>query len=374
MTQEKNDLDNLLKDSDFKSLPKKGELVEGEVVGIERGEIYLNIDGLFTGIVRGKETASETGEYSNLKIGDKVMATVIETENEKDLLELSFRSAGHQQAWQKINELKNSAQVVEAKVLAANKGGLLLQLDRIQGFLPVSQLSSENYPRVEGGNKRKIFDKLKSFVNKKIKVKILDANEKEDKLIFSEKDVYADERKEKLKQIKIGGEVQGKITAVVDFGVFVEFQIPNSDQKMEGLVHISELAWQRIEHPKDIFKTGDMVKAQIISIDDGRVSLSIKNLEEDPWKKATQKYKIGDEVNGKVLKTDKFGAFVELENNIHGLAHISELSEKQVTSPEEVVEIGKTYKFKIVSLDPEDHRLGLSLKKQEKQEKEKKEN
>ncbi len=367
------ELDTLLKGNDFKNPPKVEDLIKATVVGIKQGEVYLDVDGIFTGMVRGRELVDESGQFSNLKIGDEVIATVVELENEKGVMELSFRSAGHQQAWQKLEDLKDSKEIVEVKILSANKGGLLVQLDRVQGFLPVSQLSAEHYPRVEGGNKSKILEKLRSFVNSKFKVKILDLDEKEEKLIVSEKDVFAEERTAMLEKIKINDIIDGKVTAVVDFGAFIEFEA-EKNKTVEGLIHISELAWQRIDHPRDVLKVGQEVKAQIISIDNGRVSLSLKKLQKDPWKKAAEKYQIGQIAKGKVLKTDKFGAFVELDEDIHGLAHISELSDKQIDEPSDVVEVGKEYDFKIVSIEADDHRLGLSMKKEsEKKEEEPKE-
>jgi len=165
------ELDTLLKGNDFKNPPKVEDLIKATVVGIKQGEVYLDVDGIFTGMVRGRELVDESGQFSNLKIGDEVIATVVELENEKGVMELSFRSAGHQQAWQKLEDLKDSKEIVEVKILSANKGGLLVQLDRVQGFLPVSQLSAEHYPRVEGGNKSKILEKLRSFVNSNLKLK-----------------------------------------------------------------------------------------------------------------------------------------------------------------------------------------------------------
>jgi len=361
MLNNNKELDGLLKSDDFKNPPKVGDLVKAKVSGIKQGEIYLDIDGIFTGLVRGRELVDESGQSSNLKIGDEIIATVMEVENEKGVMELSFRSAGHQQAWQKLNDFKNSGEIVEAKILSANKGGLLVQLDRVQGFLPVSQLSAEHYPRVEGGNKNKILEKLRGYINKKFKVKILDIDEKEEKLIVSEKQIFAEERQAMLQAISPGDVVDGKITAVVDFGVFIEFEVKKGG-KMEGLIHISELAWQRIDHPRNMFRVGNEVKAEVINVDDGRVSLSLKKLQTDPWKKAAEKYCLGQKIKGKVLKTDKFGAFIELDDEIHGLAHISELSNQQITEPNDVVKINEIYEFTVVSIEPEEHRLGLSLK------------
>lgn len=359
----KNILDDLLKNADTKVMPKVGDLVEARVLNITKGEVYLDIDGLFVGMVRGRELVDESGRFSDLKPGDMVLATVVEAENEKGVLELSFRSAGHLKAWQELEDLRKSGEIVEVKILDANKGGLLIQLRNMQGFLPVSQLSQDNYPRVDGGNKIKILEKLKSFIGKKFKVKVLDVDEKDDKLIVSEKDVFADARKAMVNQFEVGDIVIGRVTSIVDFGAFVEFYAPaNPDNKLEGLVHISELAWQRVGHPKDILKVNEEVSAQIIGIDNDRVSLSIKKLTVDPWKKAVEKYQVGEKVKGKILKIDKFGAFVELDADIQGLAHISELADQAVQNPEEVVKVGDSYDFIIMSLDPDEHRLGLSLR------------
>ncbi len=350
-------MDELMDSKEAATIPKVGDLIKAKVLSVGKNEVYLDIDGLTTGLVRGRELADGPNQIPDLKVGDEVIATVLDQENEKGLLELSFRSAGHQKTWQDLQKIKDNKETVEVKVKEANKGGLLVSLNQSVGFLPVSQLSKEHYPRVEGGNKSKILEKLKSLVGQTLKAKIIDLNEEEDKIIFSEKEVYAQDKKEQLKKYKIGDVVEGTIVGLVDFGVFIEF-----DQSLEGLIHISELAWRRIDHPRDLFKVGDKIKAQIIGIENERVTLSAKNLVEDPWKKAVLKYQVGQIVKGKVTKTDNFGAFVELDQDIHGLVHISELSDKKIDKPDEVVKVGESYDFKIVSIEPEDHRLGLSMK------------
>ena len=351
-------MENLLEDKKSAIFPKVGDLVKGKIISLGK-EIYIDINGIASGLVRGKELKDESDQFSNLKKGDEVIATVIELENEKGILELSFRTAGHQKAWNNLQELRDTGKVVEVKVVEANKGGLMVSLNNVNGFLPVSQLSKDNYPRVDGGNKGKILEKLRSLVNKKIKAKLIDLNESDDKIIFSEKEVYLDEKKHELEKFKVGDIVAVKVSGLVDFGIFVEFGVENSG--LEGLIHISELAWQRIEHPRDLFKVGDKLKAQIISIENDRVTLSAKKILDDPWKKAVEKYEVGQTIKGKVVKFDKFGVFVELDKNIHGLVHISELSDEKVKA-EDVVKVGKEYKFVILSIEPEDHRMGLSLK------------
>lgn len=338
-------------------LPKVGDTVEGKVISTAKNEVCIDINGLAVGVVRGPELFDESGDFSNLNLGDTVSTTVLDLENENGQLELSFRQAGHKKAWDKLKILMENHDVVEAQIMDANKGGLIIRVGRVSGFLPVSQLSVEHYPRVEGGNKAKILERLQDYVTQHFKVKVIDVDEAEEKLIVSEKVAKAEQQQEKIAQYKVGDKVSGKITGVVDFGAFVEF-----GDNLEGLVHISEIAWQRIDDPKDYLKVGDEVNAEIISIDNNKISLSIRNLIEDPWLAVAAHYKVGDVVKGIVLKLNPFGAFVELDRDIHGLAHISELSYRKLSSPAEILNINEVYEFKIISIEPGKHRLGLSYK------------
>jgi len=338
-------------------LPKVGDLVECSVISIGKNEVILDYKGITSGVVRGKEIHDESGFSGNYAIGDIVSATVLELDNEKGIMELSFRYASHQKAWDELEQMMKDEKLVEAKVTDANKGGLMVKVGNVMGFLPVSQLTTKYYPRVEGGDKSKILSHLRSFIGKSFSVVVIDVDERENKLIVSQKSAWAEEQKKTLEEFTIGKVVEGKVTGVADFGIFVEF-----GENLEGLVHISELAWQRIDDPSDIVKVGDKVKAEIISVDDGRISLSMKRLQKDPWTNIAKKYKIGDKVKGTILKINPFGAFIELDKDIHGLAHISELSDKIINSPEDVVKIGNSYEFTIINLEPEQHRLGLSLK------------
>jgi len=356
-SQKASKMEKLLQKEDQPTLPKVGDLIKAKVISISRGAVYLDIGGIATGVVRGREIIDESGEFSDINPGDKVQATVLELENENGEIELSFRAAGHQKAWNNLQKMMEEEEVIDISVTDANRGGLMVKVGKIEGFMPVSQLIPEHYPRVEGGDKNKILNKLKEFVGQKLKAKIIDVDESESKLIVSEKAAWKKERKKVISKYNVGDVVEGKITGVVDFGVFIEF-----GDGLEGLIHISELAWQRIENPRNKFAVGDKVKAKIISIEDTKISLSIKKLKEDPWKEVVKKYEVGDIVEGKVLKINPFGAFIELDKDIHGLVHISELSEKKINHPSEVVKENDEYKFKILSIEPENHRLGLSLK------------
>jgi ribosomal protein S1 len=356
-TKEKIKFKSVLEDHNLLALPKVGDLVKGKVIKIGRSEVHLDINGLTTGVVRGYELFDESGEYSNLKVGVEIEATVLELENENGQMELSLRFAGHQKAWKRLEQLKSDKTSLLVQVADANKGGLMINLGKISGFLPVSQLATEHYPRVAGGDKNKILEKLKSYIGQTFTVKIIDVDEEEEKLIVSEKAAKEEEQREIISQYQVGDLVEGIVTAVTEFGIFIKF-----GQDLEGLIHISEIAWQRIEHPRDLVKVGQKVKAQIIDISGSKIFLSMKKLAEDPWSKIAQKYKVGQVVKGKVLKINPFGLFVQLDDNIHGLAHISELSEKPIKSPEEIARIGAELDFKILSIEPADHRLGLSIR------------
>jgi small subunit ribosomal protein S1 len=362
----------LMEEIKNQKFPKMDELIKGTVINVGKNEVLLDINGITTGMVRGKELEDESGDHTDLKIGDEAYATVLDLENERGILELSFRQAGHQKAWEGLNELKGKGSIIKTKITDANKGGLMCKVGGVIGFMPVSQLTTEHYPRVEGGDKNKILEILKSYIGQDFEAKVIDVDEKENKLIVSERAAWEEQQKEIIGTYSVGQTVKGKITGVVDFGAFVEF-----GENMEGLVHISEIAWQRIDNPRDYIKVGDEVEAKIIEIEGSKISLSIKTLKTDPWKEVAGKYKIGQTLKGKVLKTNDFGAFVELDNDIHGLAHISELADYPIKTAQDVIKIGEEYEFKIVSIEPDEHRLGLSLKalkqKEEKPKTEKKE-
>lgn len=358
MTQEPqiSEFQKLLDEGGYLQIPKAGDVIKGRVISVGRREIRLDVDGVRTGVVRGKELFAESKEYNNLIPGEEVQATVIEFENENGELELSFRFAGQQKAWEELRRLFTTGQTVETKILEANKGGLIVHLHHITGFLPVSQLSPEHYPRVSGGDKNKILEKLKSYTGQKMDVRVIDVNEQDEKLIVSEKAVWEDAQKNVLSQYRVGSLVEGEVTALADFGAFVKFD------SLEGLVHISEIAWQRIDHPRDILKIGQTVKAEIIGIEGSKIFLSMKKLIDDPWKNVSDRYNVGSLVEGTVLKVNPFGFFVELDPEIHGLAHVSELSAKPVADVTTIAHEGDRLTFRIVSIEPDEHRLGLSLK------------
>ena len=362
-------MEELLKENPVE-IPKIGDVLEGKVIEISSNYILLDLGPLGTGIVLGKEMKDGLNIDGKIKEGDTVSATLTSLGDENGYMELSVREASYEKAWEDIEYKRDAQKTITTKVLDANRGGLIVEINGISSFLPVSQLSSKNYPRVEDGNKSKILEMLKNLIGRELKVKIISADRDEEKLIVSEKAVMSDEEKETVAKMKAGDIIEGEVSGVVDFGAFVKFFPPGKedsdkeDSQMEGLVHISELAWQLINDPREVIKKGDKVKAQIIGINGTRVSLSMKALEKDPWEKVEKKYKVGEIVRGKVDKINRFGVFVYLDKNIHGLAHVSEFQEiypgKRM---DDVIKEGKSYQWEILSIEPKNHRMGLALVK-----------
>ena len=347
---------NILEKDNLLRPVRVGEIIQGKIINTGKASVFLDLGSRGTGIIYGREFYEAKEKLKNLKIGDTVFAKIVDLENEEGYIELSLTKAGKELAWGNISQKKENDETIKVKILGANKGGLLAEVSGISAFLPVSQLSPINYPKVEGGDAQKILKELQKFVGKEMEVKIFDFDQKEEKLILSEKAKEIKRIKEALKNYELGDIVKVEITGIVDFGVFVKFEGP---VELEGLIHISELDWQLIENPSQIVKVNEIVKAKIIDISDGKVSLSLKALKQDPWKNIEEKYKKGDIVKGEVKKFNPFGAFVQISPKIQGLCHISEFgSEKKM---EEILKIGKEYNFKILSIDPAEHRLTLTL-------------
>ncbi len=347
-------------------IPEVGDVVTGTVIHVSAASALIDLGPLGTGVVLGKEMRDGLGPEGRLKIGAVVTATLMTYENEDGHIELSIREASYEKSWEDIEQKLTNREVVATKVTEANKGGLMVEINGIVGFLPVSQLSGEHYPRVEDGDKNKILDLLKKLIGQEIQVRILDADREGEKLIVSEKAAQSEKERELINLLHVGDVIEGEVSGVVDFGAFVKFSPPiredgkKPSEKLEGLVHISELAWQLIDDPREMIKTGDTVQAKIIGIEETRISLSIKALKKDPWDEVLEKYKVGDVVPGKVDKINHFGAFVYLDRDIHGLAHVSEFQEVYPGKKmEEVFRSGETYSWTILSIEPKSHRMGL---------------
>lgn len=348
---EKMTMEELLATSEVGGL-NVGDVVEGTVIGAEKHEIWLDLGAHGTGLVIGREI--EIGDEINA--GDTISASVLEPESDEGFAILSLKKVAKEKGWESLEERMKNSEVFNIQPFDANKGGLLVEVDGIRGFLPVSQLSAENYPRVSGADKDEILHRLTSLVGKSLKVRVLDLDRRDNKLIVSEKAARREDTEGKVAKMKVGDSVKGLVTGVVDFGIFV-----NVDG-VEGLVHISEIAWDRVDNPSKYVKVGEKVEAKIISIDRDKLSLSIKQLQADPWLKESTKYKVGDEVEGKITRITPFGAFVQVTPVIEALVHISELSDEHVQDPSTLVKLGEARKFRIIAIDAEAHKLSLSLK------------
>lgn len=333
-----------------------GEIVEGKIIGFGKSAVYIDLGAIGTGIIFGREFNNARTELKKHGMGEKIRAKVVDLENKDGYIELSLSEAGKDIGWEELRSRKEMGETIKVKVVGANKGGLLAEVKSMQGFLPVSQLSPEHYPRVEGADKEKILERLQKLVGEELEVKIFDIIPREDKLIFSEKATDTEKMKEILKNFKVGDTAEGEITGVVDFGAFMKFL----SYDLEGLIHISELDWQLVEDPSEVVKVGQKVQAKIIEITpDGRISLSLKALKQDPWENVNEQFKKGDVIEGKVTKLNPFGSFIEVAPKIQGLIHISEFGTR--AKMEEQLKTGNTYKFQIIQVDPKEHRMTLKL-------------
>ena len=296
-------------------------IVEGPVIDIKRSSIFVDLGVFGTGIIYGKEFINAKDIIKKIKIGDIVKAKIVEQENENGYVELSLKEAKQALIWSEAEKAIKNKTIFNLTIKEANKGGLMLEWQGLDGFLPASQLKSEHYPRVLDGNKEKILKELRKLIGEKIEVMIIGVSQKEGKLIFSEKDIDQEEIEEKISKYKVGDELECQITGIVDFGIFLKIE-----EGLEGLVHISEIDWGLVENPRNLYKVGDKIKAKIIEIKDGKISLSIKVLKENPWKEFEGKLKKGDIVSGVVIKFNKHGALVSIKEGVAGLVHNSTFS------------------------------------------------
>lgn len=335
------------------SIPSVGDLVEGRVIGVEKARLYVDLQPYGTGIILGREYISARDIIRKINPGDSIAAKVVEAENKEGYIELSLKEARQAMIWSEAEEMIRNKTTLDLTIQEANKGGLIINWQGVAGFLPASQLKAEHYPRVTDGDKDKILDELKKLVGQKISVVIISALPKEGKLIFSEKSPESKDKEKIAGKYKVGDDVEGEVTGAVDFGVFIKIE-----DGLEGLVHISEINWSLVEDPRSLFKIGDKVKVKIIEIKDGKMSLSVKALKENPWKEASKRYKKGDTVSGVVIRFNKYGALASIEEGVAGLVHVSEFGSE--AKLKEKLELGKSYPFKITIFDPKDQKMTLS--------------
>jgi small subunit ribosomal protein S1 len=338
-----------------KTLPSDGDVVAGTVSAIGRARVYIDIPQIGTGIIYGKEYMNARDILRKVGVGDSIEAKVVMSENEDGHIELSLKEARQALIWADAEAAVKSGAILSLEVKEANKGGLIIEWQGIFGFLPASQLSTENYPRVSDGDKDKILTALNELVGKNLSVVMITADQKEHKLIFSEKGLQDKEEKgEKVNKYEVGNVIEGEVTGAVDFGVFVKLE-----PGLEGLVHISELDWGLVEDTKALYKVGDKVSVKVIEVKDDKISLSIKQLKENPWVLASKKYKKGDIVNGVVIKYNKHGALASIEEGVAGLVHVSEFETEE--NLKSTLSLGGVQKFKITLFEPNDQKMTLSF-------------
>ena len=336
--------------------PSVGDLVEGTVSAIGRARVFVDLPPFGSGIIYGREYMNARDILRKVQVGDTIAAKIVDTHNEDGYLELSLKEARQALIWSDAEDALKKQTVLNLAVKEANKGGLILQWQGIAGFLPASQLAAEHYPRVEDGDKDKIYSELLKLVGQFLNVVIITADQKEGKLIFSEKGPQEKEEKgEKVSRYAVGDILNGEVTGAVDFGIFVKLE-----EGLEGLVHISELDWGLVEDTRALYKIGDKVKVKIIEVKDDKISLSIKQLEENPWVAAAKKYAKDQIAQGVVIKYNKHGALASIEEGVAGLVHISEFaSEAELKN---TLELGKSYPFKITLFEPKEQRMTFSYK------------
>ena len=330
-----------------------GDTVSGVVLSVKKHEILIDLGAQGVGLVPRREASFAR----NLEVGQEVSASVIDPEMEDGTVLLSLRKAVKDKGWDEIQAKMDAAEIVEVTPFDANRGGLLVEYEGIRGFLPVSQLSAEHYPRVGSADKDEILQRLNSLVGKGIKVRILDANKKDNKLIFSEKEAVKDGLAARFAELHVGDVIKGVVTGVVDFGVFVNVE------GIEGLIHISEISWERVNNPSDYVKVGDEIEAKIIAIDKERLSLSMKQLVADPWLSEVESLKKGSKVEGTVTRITPFGAFVQISPAVEALVHVSELGEGNDVDPEKIFTLNERKSFKVLDIDREGRKISLSVAK-----------
>jgi small subunit ribosomal protein S1 len=340
--------------ADTKNPPVIGDLVEGPVINIEKSAVYVSLVPFGTGIIFGREFITARDIIKKINIGDVIAAKVVDTDNKEGYIELSLKEARQALIWSEAETAIANKTVLDLPIIEANKGGLIIQWQGISGFLPASQLKTEHYPRVNDGDKDKILEELKKLVGQRISVCIISALPKEGKLIFSEKNPEQKDKERIIGKYKVEDAVNGTVTGIVDFGVFVKIE-----DGLEGLVHISEIDWALVEDPRSMFKVGQKVKVKIIEIKEGKISLSMKALKENPWVEAGKKYKKDMQVQGVVIKFNKHGALASIEEGIAGLVHVSEFGSEEKLRKS--LELGKNYNFKITLFDAKEQKMALSF-------------
>jgi small subunit ribosomal protein S1 len=342
----------------YKTL-KYGDVIDGVIMRVDRDEILVDIGSKSEGIVPSREFSSLPAEEKEaLSIGDNVLVFVVQPENQEGHAVVSIDRARQEKSWRKLQEIYEANEVIEAEVTNYNKGGLLVNLDGVRGFVPASQVTE-----IRGGDDAAKQAEMARLIGSSLPLKVIEINRHRNRLILSERQAVQ-ERRDEMKEKLIGelkeGEVRnGRVSSICDFGAFVD--IGGAD----GLVHLSELSWSRVRHPSEILKVGQDVEVYVLGINaqEKKIALSIKRTQAEPWSRVASKYEVGQLVRGTVTQLANFGAFARIEDGIEGLIHVSEIADDRVTHPKQAVKEGQDLLLRIIRIDPQRRRMGLSLRR-----------
>jgi len=340
--------------AETKNPPSVGDVIEGTVITTDKSAVFVDLPPFGTGIIYGREYINARDIIKKINPGDNIAGKVVSVDNDQGYIEISLKEARQALIWSEAEEAIRNKNVYELSVQDANKGGLIMAWQGIVGFLPASQLNTSHYPRVADGDKDRILEELKKLVGEKITVSIIGAVPKENKLIFSEKNPELKSKEKIIDKYEVGDEVTGEITGIVDFGLFIKLE-----EGLEGLVHISEIDWGLVDNIKAMFRVNDNIRAKVIEIKDGKISLSVKALKPNPWIEAGKKFNKDETVQAVVIKFNKHGALASIEEGVAGLVHISEFGTE--AKMREKLSLGKSYGFKITLFEPKEQRMTLSF-------------
>jgi small subunit ribosomal protein S1 len=342
-------------------MPQQGEIRKGVIASISPSQILVSIGAKSEGVISGRELDQLSAEEREaLKVGEEVPVYVINPEDENGNVVLSFRRAQEQLSWENVEKMLEGDSVYDSKIVGFNKGGLIAMVGGLRGFVPSSQISAMRRSQATGDTPEQRWQKM---VGQPITVRIVEVDRERRRLILSERAASTESRqsvKERvIDELEVGKVYTGRVTSLSDFGAFVNVN------GADGLVHLSELSWDRIQHPREILEVGQEVKVKVINIDKEkkRIGLSLRALADDPWKSRVEKFAVGQLVEGVITRLAKFGAFARLEGDIEGLIHISEIADHRIEHPKEVLKEGEVRTLRIVRIDTDQHRIGLSLRK-----------
>jgi small subunit ribosomal protein S1 len=355
-------MESLLNEQELNvDLPQPGEIRSGMIASISHNQILVSIGAKSEGIISGKELEQLSAkERDALKVGQEIKVFVISPEDAGGNVVLSFKRAQEQISWDNVDKLLEDSSIIESKITGFNKGGLIVTVEGLRGFVPSSQISALRRTQVTGDTPEQRWQKM---VGQPISVRVIEVDKERRRLILSERAASTETRqsiKERvLDELEEGKVYTGRVTSLADFGAFINVN------GADGLVHLSELSWDHITHPREVLEVGQEVKVKVINVDRDkkRIGLSVRALQEDPWRARVQKYSVGQLVEGVITRLTKFGAFARLEGDIEGLIHISEIADHRIEHPKEVLKEGDVKSLRVIRIDADQHRIGLSLRK-----------